>query len=264
MVAPANLAAAGAVVAGALLIIVCERAWPYDARQALFRRELFGDLVFYGLAQSYVVGLAITAFVQLLARQAPETGPGLVSGWPLGLQVVFFLLTHDFYIYWFHRAQHASSWLWRLHEAHHAPQEVDWISGAKSHALEIMINETVDLAPIVLLGAHPWVVPIKLVVDVLTGMYIHSNVDIRRHPRWLAFVNGPHLHRWHHAVETASRNVNFGTKLAVWDHLFGTASLPKGKPHAYGVVGHAFPRGFWRQQWHAFGPRDAFSPRSRG
>ena len=42
--------------------------------------------------------------------------------------------------------------------------------------------------------------PIKLGLDGLWGMYIHSNLDVR--PSWLSCVlNGPERHRWHHATE---------------------------------------------------------------
>jgi hypothetical protein len=40
--------------------------------------------------------------------------------------------------------------------------DVDWLSGARSHALEILINQTIEFAPIVLLGAAPEVALIKL------------------------------------------------------------------------------------------------------
>ena len=66
--------------------------------------------------------------------------------------MAFFFVVHDFYIYWFHRLQHRSAILWRIHEAHHATPEVDWLSGSRSHALEILINQTVEFAPIFLLG----------------------------------------------------------------------------------------------------------------
>ena len=60
----------------------------------------------------------------------------LLGAWPIWLQVLFFVVTHDLYIYLFHRLQHRSPTLWRLHEAHHATTEVDWLSGSRSHAFE--------------------------------------------------------------------------------------------------------------------------------
>jgi sterol desaturase/sphingolipid hydroxylase (fatty acid hydroxylase superfamily) len=165
----------------------------------------------------------------------------LVSSWPIAVQLGFFWVSHDLYIYWFHRAQHRNRWLWRLHEAHHSGKDVDWLSGSRSHAGEILVNQTIEYAPIVLLGAHPSVALMKGVLDAAWGMYIHSNIDVRA--GWLQRVlNGPEMHRWHHADDVDRRSVNFATKIAAWDWLFGTAYLPETKPRAYGLWGGApFP-----------------------
>ncbi len=114
------------------------------------------------------------------------------------LQLAFFFVVHDFYIYWFHRLQHRSDLFWRTHEAHHSVDDVDWLSGTRSHALEIVINQSIEFLPIVLLGAAPEVALMKATLDAVWGMYIHSNLDVRA--GWLQRVlNGPQMHRWHHA-----------------------------------------------------------------
>jgi len=57
---------------------------------------------------------------------------------------------------------------------------------------------------------------------------------------------GPALHRWHHARELAPPGKNFGTKLALWDYLFGTMYLPGSKPRSYGLEEPSYPRtGGW-------------------
>lgn len=46
---------------------------------------------------------------------------------------------------------------------------------------------------------------------------------------------------------------NFGTKLAVWDWIFGTAHLPRPrKPSGYGLGDPGFPQGYVAQHLHAF------------
>jgi sterol desaturase/sphingolipid hydroxylase (fatty acid hydroxylase superfamily) len=237
-------------VGSALVLVALERRFPYVPRQRLLRRELLDDLLFYGLLQSYVLGLVIAAIISALDRHTGWSRLALVTGWPVWVQVLFFLITHDLYIYLFHRLQHRVPALWRIHEAHHATASVDWISGARSHPLEILINQTIEFAPIVLLGAAPEVALIKGVLDASWGMYIHSNVDVRT--GWLQFfINGPEMHRWHHAREII--DVNFATKLAIWDWLFGTAHHPGHKPRSYGLHdGQDFPRGYFRQVLHAF------------
>ena len=219
----------------AVFIAVLERARPYDRRQRFFRIGFFTDFFWYTLVQSYVLGLAIQAIIVWLdARWSRHT---FMAGWPVLAQLAFFWVTHDFYIYVFHRTQHRNRWLWRTHEAHHSGKDVDWLAGSRSHSLEILVNQTIEYAPIVLLGAHPDVALMKGVLDAVWGMYIHSNIDVRS--GWLQYVlNGPEMHRWHHADSVDRRSVNFSTKLAVWDWLFGTAYLPPEKAPAYGLWGH--------------------------
>ena len=240
------------IVCGAALLIAMERWRPYRPGQKLLREGIWVDLFGYTLLQSYVLGLVIARITTGLDHVTGLSRWHLVSAWPVVLQVAFFLVTHDLYIYVFHRLQHRVPLLWRIHEAHHATAEVDWLSGARSHALEILINQTIELAPIVLLGAAPEVALMKVTIDALWGMYIHANIDVSSgRLQWI--FNGPELHRWHHAIEIRD-GVNFSTKLAFWDWLFGTVYRPDAKPSGYGITEH-FPKGYFAQQLHLFRPR---------
>jgi sterol desaturase/sphingolipid hydroxylase (fatty acid hydroxylase superfamily) len=236
-----------AVVACALLIIAAERRWPYD-RQRLLRDGLGVDLIGYALVQSAVLAVVIGQLVHAADRWLGA--PRLVATWPAGVQLAFFVITHDLYIYGFHRLQHGNRWLWRLHEAHHSAKEVDWIAGSRSHALEIVINQSIEVGAMVILGASPGVIAAKGMLSIAWGMWIHANIDVRS--GWLQYViNGPEMHRWHHALDVPMPGRNFATKLAVWDYLFGTVHRPPKKPAGYGLA-EDFPRGFLAQQAHAF------------
>lgn len=242
----AAVAAPAIIVAGALVIIALERARPYDA-QRFWRRGLASDLIGYALIQSAVLSLVIHGLVRALDGATGASRHGLVAGWPFAAQLALFVVSHDFYIYWFHRAQHRFALLWRLHEAHHSAREVDWIAGSRSHALEIVINQTIEVAAMVLLGASTDVMLYKGAISIVWGMWIHANIDVRG--GWL--VNGPAQHRWHHAIDFVAPGANFGTKLAIWDRLFGTVERRAGKPAGYGLT-EPFPDGFLAQQAHAF------------
>lgn len=249
-----SIAAVAVTAASVVLFVVLERLAPYARGQKLLREGLFTDIVWYTGLQNLALGLVIAFITDEL--QAGVAGRlQWVSSWPLVWQLLFFLVLHDFYIYWFHRWQHHSKWLWRLHEAHHSTKDVDWMSGTRSHALEILINQTVEFAPMVILGAAPSVVIMKGVMDAVWGMYIHSNINIRS-GRLQYFINGPEMHRWHHADGSRSaHNRNFSTKLALWDWIFGTAYLPADeKPQRYGLDAVPFPKHYLAQQWFAFRP----------
>lgn len=242
------------IVAAAGLIILFEQLFPYDRRQGFLREGFWNDLVLYSIVQSYVLGLLISWLIVWIDQSVSLSRLQLLSDWPLWQQLLFFVVTHDLYIYWFHRLQHRSIRLWRVHEAHHSTKDVDWLSGSRSHALEILINQTVEFAPIILLGAAPEVALLKGVVSAVWGMWIHSNIDVRTGPLQYV-INGPEMHRWHHSDVVADGSYNFATKLAIWDWLFGTAYLPKKKkPAAYGLREIDFPTNYIRQHLFAFRP----------
>jgi sterol desaturase/sphingolipid hydroxylase (fatty acid hydroxylase superfamily) len=239
-------------IGSALLLIGLERVIPYTKGQRFLREGLFGDFFLYTIAQNYVLGLVIFGLLEFVDTHTAFHRISLIRELPVWVQVLVFLITHDFYIYWFHRLQHNSRVLWRTHEAHHSTLDVDWLSGSRSHSVEILINQTIEFAPIILL-ASPEVALIKGCIDAVWGMYIHSNVDVRSGILQYVF-NGPEMHRWHHAVDDEAHNKNFGTKFAVWDWLFGTAYFPtSAKPKGFGL-GDTFPKGYLRQHTHAFRP----------
>ena len=244
-----SIAAPAIVIGGALAIIALERIRPYD-RQRFLRAGLAVDLIGYALIQSAVLSVVIDGLVRALDAATGASHHGLIGDWPFVAQLALFVVTHDFYIYWFHRAQHRFPLLWRLHEAHHSAREVDWIAGSRSHALEIVINQTIEVAPMVLLGASADVMLCKGAISIVWGMWIHANIDV--HTGWLQhIINGPEVHRWHHAIDYAPPGRNFATKFALWDTLFGTIDRRPGKPSGYGLA-DPFPAGFLAQQTHAF------------
>src|SRR5262245_26950769 len=245
-----SLIAPTAIVAWSLLIIALERRFPYDRGFPLFRPGFWVDLVGYALIQSYALAWLIGVIVHAVDDAGGFSRRGLVSSWPIWLQVAFFVFTHDLYIYAFHRLQHHNRWLWRVHEAHHSARYVDLVAGARSHVLEILITQTVEFGAMVLLGAHPDVLIIKGAISGMWGIWIHCNVDVKT--GWLQkVINGPEMHRWHHSLVYLGNGRNFSTKFAFWDWIFGTAWHPPAKPESYGIEGY-FPDGYIAQNLFAF------------
>ncbi|MDX2193995.1 MAG: sterol desaturase family protein [Gemmatimonadales bacterium] len=233
------------IALAAVLFMWAERAKPYNPEQGLFRTGFWTDFVGYCLVQSFVLGVVIGRIVGWLDVNTGWSQYKLVSDWPIAAQVAFFILTHDLYIYWFHRWQHRSPTLWRLHEAHHSVPQVDWLSGVRSHSLEILVNQTIEYAPMILLGASPEVPVIKGAISAVWGMWIHSNLDVRM-GKLQYVINGPEMHRWHHADDPEAYDTNFSTKFAFWDWMFGTAYFPDPaakKAQAYGLGYPGWPEG---------------------
>jgi len=238
------------VILGAVVMFsILERIFPYQKGLPYFRKGWYLDLIWYTFIQSYIMKIVIFAGLIGPARivlNMPEEG--VISHWPLWALILFFFITHDFYIYWFHRWQHYNKFLWRTHEAHHSVEQVDFVAGSRSHMVEILINQTIEFAPIMLLldaETGTLVFYIKASIDAVYGQFIHSNLNVRL--GWFGYIfNGPRLHQWHHGDQVEVYHANFATKLSLWDYLFKTAYNPEQKPFKYGVW-YRFPRDWFAQ-----------------
>jgi sterol desaturase/sphingolipid hydroxylase (fatty acid hydroxylase superfamily) len=238
------------IILAALIFIIFERIFPYTKGQKILREGFFDDFAMYTIAQNYVLSIIIfSGVIYFIDNSTGISRLKLFSYLPVWTQLVFFTLTHDLYIYWMHRWMHKNKWLWRIHEAHHSPKKVDWLSGSRSHPLEILLNQTIEFAPIILLGSPAEVIAYKGLISAVWGMYIHSNIDIRS-GMVQKVINGPEMHRWHHSTGKG-RNRNFATKFAFWDWIFGTAYLPEIKVNEYGLKTY-FPAHYFKQTLFAF------------
>lgn len=219
-----------------VVFVILERNFPYTKNMKFFREGWWLDFFWYTLVQSYFLKILIFDYIIAPAKRGLGlVDSGYLSNWPIWALVLLFLITHDFYIYWFHRLQHNTKVFWRTHEAHHSVKTVDWLAGSRSHSLEILINQTIEFAPIFFLldvKTAAIVVPIKATLDAVWGMWIHSNIDAKT-GRLQYVINGPEMHQWHHSDYREVFYSNYATKFAFWDWIFGTAYLPGLKPFKY-------------------------------
>jgi sterol desaturase/sphingolipid hydroxylase (fatty acid hydroxylase superfamily) len=235
------------------IIIVWERIAPYRKGLPFFRDGFWVDLVWYTIIQSYFLKILIFDYIIAPSQELYHwESITFVRQMPVWGQVLFFLITHDLYIYLFHRFQHSSPLFWRTHEAHHSGKEVDFLEGSRSHVLEIVINQTIEFAPIILLGADPAVIPIKALLDAMFGMFIHANIRVNLGV-FRYIINSPTLHQWHHANYKEVFHANFATKFSVFDYVLGTVydpgHPPADKPEAWGLY-YDYPKDYFLQ--HAF------------
>ncbi|MCB9556303.1 MAG: sterol desaturase family protein [Deltaproteobacteria bacterium] len=243
------------------LILVLSVKYPYRKDRKILRKWFWDDLIMYTIVQSVVLGQAIGWLIKFIDNSTNLSRLRLVSDWPIWLQLIFFIVLHDLFIYFFHMAMHKNAFLWRFHEAHHSIEDVDWVGGSRSHPFEIMINQTVEFGMIVLLGGAPAVAVLKAFVSSTWGIWIHNNINVRA--GWLQYViNGPEMHRWHHHPE--HDHSNYATKLAIWDWLFRTAFYPKDRvADRYGLDDPSYPGGYFRQMLAFFRSQKPAQERSR-
>jgi len=124
-----------------------------------------------------------------------------------------------FVFYWWHRARHASDFLWRtLHQIHHSASRIETLTSFYKHPLEIALNSVLSSAIIfVLLGASVEAGAWYSLFAALGEFCYHMNV---RTPRWFGwFLQRPEHHSIHHQLGV--HHYNYGD-ITWWDRLFGT------------------------------------------
>ena len=172
------------------------------------------------------------------AHWAPDWRPPWLTGWP-GLGIDLLLL--DFWIYWWHRANHRLPLLWRFHEVHHLDEFLDASSALRFHGGEVLLSTIVRSLVIVLAGVPLASVVVFETLLAVVVMFHHSNLLLPEAcERALSLVIvTPSIHWVHHHAVRADTDSNYSTILSVWDRLFGSCSATRRVPDmAIGVDGH--------------------------
>ena len=166
------------------------------------------------------------------------------ESWPVALQLALALVIGDFGAYWVHRSCHRFELLWRVHAMHHTSERLYVFASARNHPMNAILAYGSQLLPLTLLGAPLEVIALLSVFTGVHGMLQHANVDMAHGFFNWVFATAD-LHRWHHSVEYDESNTNFGSNIILWDIVFGTRSLPEGRPAQLGVDGLALPENFF-------------------
>ncbi|MEO4030623.1 sterol desaturase family protein [Chromobacterium vaccinii] len=143
--------------------------------------------------------------------------------WPdISVGAASFLLT-SFVFYWWHRATHASDWLWRVfHQLHHSPGRVEALTAFYAHPLDSAAAVLISaFSSYLALGASPVAAAWALFFTSGFDLFLHGDMHT---PRWLGyFFQRPEMHTVHHAHGHHAQNYG----LPLWDLMFGTWSNPE-------------------------------------
>jgi len=149
-----------------------------------------------------------------------------LTGW---LELALSLVVLDFFDYFWHRANHRVTFLWRFHKAHHADTAMDVTTALRFHPGELMISALAKALWIAIWGptAIAWFL-FEAVVS-LCAQFHHSNTDFPDGIERVisSLIVTPRFHASHHAVNRHYGDANFSTIFSLWDHLFGSYQRPK-------------------------------------
>jgi sterol desaturase/sphingolipid hydroxylase (fatty acid hydroxylase superfamily) len=252
MLAETMLQVVPVTIALALLFGVLTHLWACNPGRPWWRkREIVTDLCYWFLvplfARVFRIGLlVIVAGLVFGLRDSADLvafydkGHGPLSTLPLWLQASLYLVISDFVLYWLHRMFHRGGF-WKYHAVHHSSQDVDWISAARFHPVNLLLG-TIGVDVLMLMGgtspqAIVWVGPFNLFLSA----FVHANLNWDLGPLRYVLAT-PVFHRWHHTALEEGGNTNFAGTFPVWDILFGTFRMPVGRlPGEYGIDDKAFP-----------------------
>jgi sterol desaturase/sphingolipid hydroxylase (fatty acid hydroxylase superfamily) len=142
--------------------------------------------------------------------------------------------------------------MWKYHAIHHSSTELDWISAARFHPINILFGTVLVDVALLLAGISPnvmlWVGPFTTA----SSAFVHANLNWTLGP-FKYVMAGPVFHRWHHTAADRGGSSNFAGTFPIWDLMFGTWYMPKGElPDEYGVDDKDFPEGFGAQMLYPF------------
>jgi sterol desaturase/sphingolipid hydroxylase (fatty acid hydroxylase superfamily) len=180
-----------------------------------------------------------------------DNGFGPVAVLPLWVQALIFHVASDFLLYWFHRLYHGRQ-MWKYHAVHHSSEELDWISAARFHPVNILFGTVIVDAALLLAGISPnimlWVGPFTTA----HSAFVHANLNWTFGPLKYVIAT-PVFHRWHHTAADRGGSSNFAGTFPAIDLLFGTVYMPKKQlPDAYGIDDKNFPDSFGAQILYPF------------
>jgi sterol desaturase/sphingolipid hydroxylase (fatty acid hydroxylase superfamily) len=237
--------------------------WACNPGQPWWRkRELVTDLCYWFfiplIARYLRIGLLILGAVLLFGITTAdgvaafyEDGHGPLAQLPLWLQAAVFLVGSDLMMYWIHRAFHRPA-MWKYHAVHHSSKDLDWISAARFHPVNIMLGSVATDVALLLAGISPNVLVFLGPFTTAHSAFVHANLNWTLGP-FRYVIAGPVFHRWHHTAAEQGGEKNFASTFPVIDLIFGTFYMPKqALPAAYGVADPRFPGGFGAQMIYPF------------
>lgn len=187
-------------------------------------------------------GIVITGFVVYLSMAIAGMWEGIFANYsmfdnselsvPLGALLGIFV--YEFGHYWYHRAVHASDFLFNLtHQIHHSAEGIDSYSAYYLHPMDVLAFTTISsLAFFPILGLS---LEAGLYAAAFVGfnvMFQHVNIKT---PHWIGyFIQRPESHCIHH--ERGLHAYNYAD-LPLIDMIFGTFRNPKAD-EAYPKAGY--------------------------
>ncbi|GGC03146.1 hypothetical protein GCM10011494_22020 [Novosphingobium endophyticum] len=179
---------------------------------------------------------------------------GTFAGTPVLYGYLATLLAAEFAFYWVHRWAHEAAkwknpWLWRLHRTHHSGKYMSVLLTVRINGFWYFIVPTAWVLAIVFYLGQEKAAALTSVTIYMWNLITHANFrwddKLRSHkvagPMFRALehvIVSPGIHHSHHGYgKDGGPFRNYAVTIALYDWMFGTLYIPKGRPWRYGIPG---------------------------
>lgn len=154
----------------------------------------------------------------------------------LFLYTITLTLVSDLSSYIVHYAQHKISFLWEFHKVHHSATELNPLTQYRIHPVELIMNNARAILVIGFLsGIFDYLSADEVNkltiwgVNAFSFLFLIFGANLRHSHIRFSYFNpleyifiSPFQHQIHHSTNPKHFDKNMGSKLALWDWMFGT------------------------------------------
>ena len=152
------------------------------------------------------------------------------------IYTVTIFLINDFSSFLVHYFMHKIPLLWRFHKIHHSATTLNPVTQYRIHPVELIINNfrglfvnSITTGVFIYFSENSVYLITFFGVNILTFVFLFYGSNLRHshvklvYWNWLeSIIISPYQHQIHHSNKPMHYNKNLGSKLAIWDWLFGT------------------------------------------
>lgn len=202
------------------VLLLLERLNSFIRKSKHHIKDIAKNFSFWGV--NALLSLAIILPVTKLAASADLWSRGEGGA----VIIIAHILLLDFWIYWWHRANHYFDFLWRFHRIHHLDNMLDVSTAVRFHFGEVFLSALVRV-PIILLFSIPFRdIVIFETVLLAAAFFQHANIRLpeKLEKPLSRIIVTPSIHWVHHHADAKDMNTHFCLLLSLWDRIFRTAS----------------------------------------
>ncbi|MDE0943767.1 MAG: sterol desaturase family protein [Alphaproteobacteria bacterium] len=220
------------------------RIWGHPSAKADYKFYYINGVLFPAIfAPMILSGAWIGGWAQTGLQMAFGPGPNFLTGtWTTVFYTIVFFLVYDFGRYLAHFVLHRFDILWQFHKVHHSAEVLTPFTAFRAHPVDLIVMATFPALTTGLVNGafNYWsggAAGYYLFFGLHALVFIYNLVGNLRHsPVWLSYgpvlsqiVISPAQHQIHHSIEERHWGCNMGFALAIWDAMFGTLYIPKGR-----------------------------------